>query len=504
MSNAAARAFEAAAPVNPVPDMSVLSAGRREPPAFPTDLFSERLWQIAREYADGAGAPVDYVASAMLSVAAATIGGARKVQPFRGVSWYESSILWIGAVGDPSSNKSPALGAIVEPLRDIERDLAPGYADDLRRWETDELTAKLEHDAWAATVKDANKCGHSVPVMPQSAVAPAKPQRPRLMTQDATPEGIAAIMFTNRRLVCYRDELTGWFQSFERYSPGGRTQWLEAYGGRPLVVDRKGADAPLVIPFNGVSVLGGIQPDKLGSIVLAGDDDGLAARFLWVWPRPMPQKRPRPHSDESLWPVMLRRLVALPMSVSESGHPCSLILPLDDDAADAFDRWTAANKACAHDGGALYKGFVGKLTGAVLRIAMVLQMLDWAEWGGPEPQSIALCHVATACTFADSYAKPMALRVFGDAVLPLPERNAATMARWIVDNQSRSINLSALRRLKLPGLRDEAAIDAATKVLVDADWLTFTGQRAGDTPGRAPKNYMVNPLVHTLDRGAQE
>ena len=47
-----------------------------------------------------------------------------------------------------------------------------------------------------------------------------------------------------------------------------------------------------MIPFNGVSVLGGIQPAKLAAALLDSPDDGLVARFLWFWPDKVAFRRP--------------------------------------------------------------------------------------------------------------------------------------------------------------------------------------------------------------------
>lgn len=53
-------------------------------------------------------------------------------------------------------------------------------------------------------LKDANKEGVAAPTMPVSAVAPVKPSRPRLIVQDATPEGVAAVLVSNDRLLSRR------------------------------------------------------------------------------------------------------------------------------------------------------------------------------------------------------------------------------------------------------------------------------------------------------------
>lgn len=497
-------AYDDAQPYAMIPNSSVLAAGRREPPLFPSGIFSENVWALALDLADGTAAPVDYVACAMLAAAATAIGGSRRVQAYRGHKWTEPSILWIGCVGDPSSGKSPAIEVAIEPLRDIEREFAGDFGETLRQWETDDLSAKLERDSWSATVKDATKLGHAVPTMPVGAVAPARPARPRLVVQDATPEGLAAVLVSNQRLVTYRDELAGWFQGFDRYAPGGRTQALESFGGRPFTIDRKGAEAPVTIPFNGVSVLGGIQPDKLASIVLSGDDDGLAARFIWTWPRAVPYKRPRTTANAVLWPAILAKLVALPFARDVAGLQFPLTIPLDEEAADMFETWRSSNGASTHDGGPLFKSFVGKLPGMVLRIALVIELTDWAERGGTEPDTVCAAVLLRAREFVDAYAQPMAKRVFGDAALPAVERNAATLARYIIHTKACVVNLRKVQRQRLPGLGAADDLGDAAEVLTEANWLFPSGTRAGATPGRKTGDFTVNPLVHTVDHGRPE
>jgi hypothetical protein len=40
------------------------------------------------------------------------------------------------------------------------------------------------------------------------------------------------------------------------------------------------------VPFLSVGIVGGIQPDRLVSLLFTRDDDGMAARFLYAWPEP--------------------------------------------------------------------------------------------------------------------------------------------------------------------------------------------------------------------------
>lgn len=413
-------------------------------------------------------------------------------------------MLWVAPVGDPSSNKSPAIDAATSPLRRMEQELAEEHKTRLIGHQTVQERARAERAEWQAMVKTATKDGVATPSMPGAAVEPDEPQRPRLLVQDATPEAMGDILAGNPNGTLHlRDELAAWLMSFERYSPGGREFWLEAFGGRPHVIDRKSnKNGPLFIPFNGVTVLGGIQPDKLRDALLRTADDGLVPRFLWVWPDPIRYQRPRQIADVSKLERLYRRLSGLSATMTDDGRVEPHVLPLADDAADVFEAWVRDNDDAVREASSLYKGFVGKLRGMVLRLSLVTELLAWAATGEDEPTTVSLTTLVAVLDFVDTYAKPSAVRVFGDAALPEAERNAAALARHIVKIGAERINARDIRRNSgIATLRATPEMDAATEILVEANWLRPAPVRAGDTPGRASKDFLVNPAIHGVARG---
>lgn len=492
--------FEQAEPAGwEAPDMSILDAGRGEPVPMPTDLFGT-LWGLVADLATGAGAPVDYTAISFLATAASLIGANRRVQPFASSpQWREPCIIWAGVVGDPSFNKSPGLEAVTGILEEIEREYAADHLHALKQHEAKLERAKAERAEWAGLVKEATKGNLATPPMPEDAVLPEEPVRRRLVVKDATPESMAELLSGNPNgLMHFRDELAGWLQSFERYAPGGREFWLEAYGGRPYVVDRKSMKVPLFVPFNGVTVLGGIQPDKLSACMLGSSgDDGLVARFLWAWPAPVPFQRPKSIADMGLLERVFRKIQRLRVVRDDEGRTMPVIMLLDETAATIFETWAREASAAIQDTASLYKSFCGKLRGTVLRLALVSELLAWAAGNeDAEPQTIGVHSLSAAIEFVEDYAKPTALRVFGDAALPVSERDAASLARFILRQKFDRINSrDARRRPGVPAnLKTPSAMDGAIEQLVEADWL-----RALHKPGavgRPVKDYAVNPAVH--------
>ena len=476
------------------PDMSILSGGRGRPLPMPGDMFGS-LWPLIGQIAAGAGAPVDYVAAGVIATASSLIGAKRRVQPFATApDWRVPPILWFAVVGDPSTNKTPAISAATGPLRPMEIELADEHKQKMAEHEARLERAKAEKAEWQAQVKTATKEGGSTPSLPPAAEIPDAPARKRLMVQDATPESMGEILAGNPNgLLHLRDELAGWLASFERYSPGGREFWLEAYNGLPHVIDRKNMGGKsLFIPFNGVSVLGGIQPQKLAETLLDAADDGLVQRFLWVWPEAIPYRRPREVAQPGRLEQVYRRLTSLHADGIERIEPETLMLT--DAAADIFEAWILENDAEIKEAAGLYLGFLGKLRGVALRLALVSELLVWAADGGPEPTHVGTAALTAALGFLDDYAKPTAVRVFGDAALPPVERNAAALARYIRRHKPRSVNARDIRRTSgIPNLKRAPDVDEALQALVEADWLRLDPSRDGGTPGRSRKDYMVNP-----------
>ena len=115
-----AKPTSAGAPAGwPAPDASLLEDGRPVVPAFPLDALPQPWREWVSDTAGGAGAPVDYVAQAVLGAVAGLCGAGVKACVTQ--SWSESLVLWQALVGAPSAGKTPALDAIGRPLATVEK-----------------------------------------------------------------------------------------------------------------------------------------------------------------------------------------------------------------------------------------------------------------------------------------------------------------------------------------------------------------------------------------------
>jgi hypothetical protein len=485
----------------PEPDMSAAHENRRSPPTLPLDVFGPFWVDWIATAAEAASCPPDYVAGPVLAAASMLIGNARWASPWRG--WKEPPVLWIGVVGDPSAGKSPGADPVLDIVRTIEGVLARDFEATHREWATARESARCARDRWEKQVREASRSGTPAPILPPNAVEPPEPVRPRIIVADATPEALGLLLAAHDKgLLFFRDELAGWFGGFGRYSGSGaeRAFWVEAYGGRQFTIDRVKHPLPIIIPRLSVGVLGGVQPDRLVEL-LDGADDGLQARFLWLWPNKVPPRRPVRHADSEAALEAFRRLVELPLVPGrgdEQSRP--FICPLADDAAELFDQWRREH-AAVEVSGAMASAF-GKAPGHLLRLALVLEHLWWAGTAGivMPPSRISRRAVSAAAALIEDYFKPMAERVFGDAALPEVDRLAATLARWILRERPEVVNARDLRRkARLPGLREAEKVKLALGALVEADWLRPPLQ-TGDR-GRPRGDYAVNPKLRQAHHG---
>ena len=217
-------------------------------------------------------APVDYVAGALLCAAGAMVANTLWSSPWPG--WREPPLLFVGCVGLPSAararpwTRSPTRSAT--PRRSSARTSRSGTGSGRSRPPSPRPRLK----DWKKAVKDALAPASRRPTSPttrwsrpsRSGRACSRPtppwRRPRLLAQQE-PKGLLLV----------RDELAGWVGGLDKYGGDGaeRAFWIEAYGGRFKVVDRVKFDGKeLVVPHLIIAILGGIQPDRLASMIMSG------------------------------------------------------------------------------------------------------------------------------------------------------------------------------------------------------------------------------------------
>jgi len=485
------------APSWPDPDPRLMRAELPPAPELPLrDVLGPRLAQWVESAADSKGAPPDYVFVAVLAVAGATIGNARWASPWRG--WAEPPVIWTMCIGLPSAGKSPAIDAALQPLREAERPLRDAAKVQHKAWAEKAELAKLAEQTWKEAAKAAIKAGDTPPDRPNGCDAGPPPHIPRLVVNDGTIEKWGAILARQPRgTLQMRDELAGWLEGMARYSGGGsdRPFWLEAFGGRGFTVERMGRE-PLTIDRLTIGVLGGIQPDRLKSLLFKSDDDGLLARFLPIWPEPAPLRRPQAWADEALMEGALTRLLTLDLVTDEAGETRPWFIHFTDDARGLMDDFRLAARGWEAGAEGLMLSFVGKLPGMAARLALVLGFLDWAAEGADEPHVITVQHFGRAAHLVEAYFLPMARRAYSDAAMPKADRAARRLVAIIREHGWQRFASRDVLRLDRAGLGSKAQLDPALALLTDGDCIRPIDPPVNPQGGRPQRLFLVNPALH--------
>ncbi len=483
----------------PQPDLSIGQPSRPAPPVMSHADFDHVFGPWAgwlKSAAEVKNAPVDFVSLALLSAASAAIGNSRWGVPWEG--WKEPPVLWAMLVGDPSAGKSPALDAVLDPLKEIER----GLSEDYRRARTEcdgaNEIAALSLAQWKAEAKTAMADGDDPPAKPAGADAGRPPTRERISITDITTEKVADLLSSTwRGLLLARDELSGWLSGMDRYNGGGdRPFWLEAYGGRAYTIDRKNSPEPITVDHLSVSIVGGTQPDRLAELLVKCTDDGLLSRFMVVFPDPVPLTRPSGELDDLRLQQAISSLRGLTPATDEDGNRRPFFIHFTEDAANTLHDFRRQCREWEADATGLFKSHIGKMPGLVVRLANVLAHLDWAATGAdPFPANIDAAHVGRACHLVGGHLRAHAFRAYGAAILPPEVVGAKSIANIIRREGLRSFKVREIQNRGRVGLTSAKDINAALRVLLDADWLREIRKTTG---GRPAVSYAVNPYLESI------
>lgn len=278
---------------------------------FPTGYLPDCLKEYVSASAAALHCDPAYIAVPALVSIGAAIGNSRVIQIKE--SWREPSIFWAAVIADPSSMKSPSFDLATAPLWELQDTMSKQFEHDWRRYQE-------EIEEWNSTRwKKAKKSDD-----PSEDKKPSKPVPKKIIVSDITIEKLARVLLDNPHgVVLCREELSGWFSSFGRYSDGkgvgaDMSLWLQLYGARSLVVDRQGGDPPsFCVRRASCSVMGTIQPAIMArQLTDEFFESGLVARLLPC----MPPKRPKEWTEAVVPEAVYRQYAEAVKEIYRTGQ----------------------------------------------------------------------------------------------------------------------------------------------------------------------------------------
>ena len=382
--------------------------------------------------------------------------------------------IWVALVGPVSAMKSPITKAVTRPLSRIDSEMACENAEAMNEW------LKLPKVERMKT---------------------PKPKLPRAMLMNATVEATQDILMDSPDgLLMYRDELSGWFGSIDRYSGGtgaassDRAFWLESYNGGSYTVSRV-IRGNFNIPNNSVSILGGIQPDLIRGVAEGGHDDGLLQRFIPIMLRPAVDDRDE-EPDQSAFDYndLINNLRNLKPPMTEGLLRTAIPLKFDDGAMAIRKELGRKHLNLAKVEGINRKlaSHFGKYNGIFARLCVVWHCVEHA--GGELPVVIPEATARRVADFLQGFLLKHALSFYvGVLGLSNDHDRLANIAGYILAHKSTRLSTRDIQRgdRSMRNLKRHET-DAIFDQLEALGWVT-------KTPGArfsAPPFWVVNPVVH--------
>jgi hypothetical protein len=479
-------------------------AGEETVPPFPTQVLPPpfRVW--VEDVADRMQVPVDFVAIPLLVMAATMLGKDCKICPKSHDDWTERPCLWGLIIGPTGVKKSPSMREALRAIRHIQRDLMEQY--------------RLKYAAWQTQQQGKKKDGKTDdPPLPE-----------RCLTNEATVEALATLMSPEhnanpRGILFYKDELSGWIESFNKYRGGKGDDiefFLQCYSGGPFIVDRKGPGRSIYVPDVYLNIVGSTQPGVLDKILKDDRIRGLAARFqLAVWPQLLPRidmVDRRPDLDA-------RRAVADRLrdmrSIDDTGEIC-----FSRAAYALYNKWWLknANRPERADN-SRFAGHLAKYEGTFPQLALVLHYMKHGrrsalkiaeeaeaarQAGQPaySPYEIAEDTAEAARLLIDDYLEPHARKIYGYLAAHPALPGAIKIAEWIRRRKPARFTIREVRRCawrEFAKDQDDKAIMASLNLLDAYGWVRLRLKPPEETGGRPTLEAVVNSAAWAKAKGSR-
>lgn len=466
--------------------------------SFPLDVLPEPMQSYVRQSSAAIGCDPTFVALPLMSGIAAAIGNARRleIKP----EWSEPAIVWTAVVAESGTAKSPAMELALRPLRRLQDRAFAEHTAKLTEWEAAYARWEVANAVWKRSAAAAVNAGGD------AGDPPAEPTRPacgRMIAGDVTTEAIVRLLQENPRgILIAHDELSAWLGSFDRYSGGkgggDSGRWLELFGGRALVVDRKGSGTEYV-PRACVSITGGIQPGILAQAVgREHRESGLLARLLVA----KPPRRPKRWSDatvdtavaDAMQRIFERLLGLMPEEVGDEWEP--LLVRLTPAARTTLVRFV-------NEHGELTASLTGdeaaasaKLEGYAARFALLFHLVRVANLDAAHGPDLAdEASVEAGIRLARWFGRE-ALRVYAALDGDEDELERGRLLEWVEGRGGaatvRDLATSGPRRFR--GRRDKA--EAVLADLVEAGLGRWVTEAPGPRGGRPSRRFCLTHVGH--------
>ena len=464
--------------------------------------------------------PKDFSVSTALVIIGSLIGSGCSIKPKRLDDWEVIPNVWGACIGRPSVVlKSPSMKEPMNLLERIQAEYGEKYGADKAGAEFDNLTNKAMIDDVKVRLSKAAKGNGKDGVVNADDMQKLKADYMEL-SQNTEPEATRRLFKTNetsvqsmtllqvqneRGILVFRDELTGLLAKWDtEQGSDERAYFLEGWNGNGSYTDVKIGRGLTEAPNICISLMGGIQPDKLARYQYQankGHNDGLVQRLqLAVWPDEpkgwqLVDTKPNKAEKQRAYDIMkaLAELDFTQYGATKGEYDSRPFFRFDDAGQTIFNDWLTELQTIKikKEENPLMVEHFGKYRSLMPSLALIFHCIDIADGkikGSVTAKSARLA--VSWCKYLESHAR----RIY--AMAASPEHEAAVRLSEKIKTKCLPSPFTArlIQQKGWHGLKDKVDIEAACNILIEENWLMMQ-RKPKPLTGRPPlPEYSINPF----------
>lgn len=483
-------------------------------PLLPLEIIPKPYREWISDISHRMQTPPDFAAITALTVTGSLIGSGCAIRPKQKDNWEVFPNVWGACVGRPSVVlKTPSMR---EPMAMLDR----LQAEAGKQYEVEKKDFEFKNEVYQAAKKslrseldkavkgnfDEQKVSDlRLDFMDMEEAI--EPVRRLFKTNETSVQSMTVLQKENPRgILVFRDELVGLLTRWDREDmQDERAYFLEGWNGNGSYTDKKIGRGLVEAENICISVLGGIQPDKLNRYIaqtLNGNNDGLLQRFqLAVYPDepknwqlidsyPNTVEKNRVFSImQTLTDVDFMKYGATKDENNEKPH-----FHFNEEAQLIFNDWltTLQIEKLPQEENTFICEHLGKFRSLMPSLSLIFHLIDIADGTATGNVSAKAANLAVLwCQYLEAHAR----RIYSMSIAP--EREAALiLAKHIkkgdLPNPFTAKNVYD-KTWQL--LRNKEEVEAACHVLEEENWLRMERQSKNSQRGRPLIIYHINPKI---------
>lgn len=465
--------------------------------------------------------PNDFATISSLVIVGSLIGAGCSIRPKRVDDWEVIPNLWGACIGRPSvALKSPAMKETMQLLERLQAEYGEQYEHEKAGAEFDSLANKATLDNIKGQLSGKTKGKGKDKVIDPTDMAKIKadylelkkneepePTRRLFKTNETSIQSMTVLQSQNPRgILTFRDELTGLLVKWDREDgQDERAYFLEGWNGTGSYTDYKILRGLTDASNICISLLGGIQPDKLKRYLyqaMKGNNDGLMQRLqLAVWPDELTSWQlidtiPNKAEKQRAYDIIkaLANMDFIQHGAVKGEYDERPYFHFNEAGQAIFNHWLTELQTIKikQEENPLILEHLGKFRSLMPSLALIFHCIDIADNKTDGPISAKAAKLAVDwCKYLESHAR----RIY--AMAESPEHEAAVRL-------AKKIKAGALLNPFTThdvyhngwhGLKDRIEVEAACNVLLDENWLMIT-HKPKQITGRPPAaQYFINQKI---------